>query len=178
MGKFHHGKNAVDTQVLTGHGGANQVWIGAWNSAKSRLVFRGEDPADGIRICTGGGVTGEVCGSDVHVVGINLFINLRGVGRVGPGLWVLWGPAIAPPDTIRSCVVQGGDSGSPDYHYNADGRVTVHGFMVAADLRLATDRCRGNPDFYPPGKAVSAHGFAVNVHEALHDQLNVTVLTG
>jgi hypothetical protein len=178
LGTFHHGKNAVDTQVLTGHGGSNRVWIGAWNSSSSRTVLRGEDPADGIRTCNDGGVTGEVCGSDIHVVGINQFINLTGLGTVGPGFFVLRGSAVTPPFTGRQCVVQGGDSGSPSYHYNADGRVTIHGFTVAADLNFSTTRCKGNPKVFPPGGNVSARSFAVNEHESLNDQLNVTLLTG
>jgi hypothetical protein len=157
----------LDVQAISGSRGLPFVQTGAWNGTKIAGVYRGENPPNGVKICTSGGVTGQVCaGTLMRVRTVRTFVKLSG-RRVGPGFWLT---NIKKSNGSVICVARPGDSGSPTYSFNSNHKVTIYGLLVAVDERLSTINCKGNPHFpvvAPPG-APSFRAFAVNIVQALH----------
>ncbi len=173
LGTIWSGKRsqARDTEVIQTSSGPS-AYIGAWNSTSSRLVYRAERPANNTRICSNGGVTGETCGN-TYVRGINMFVNVQGVGTVGPGFWLL---------TEEVCggsqcgIIQGGDSGSPADSYASTGKLIMKGLQVAADQAFLTTACKGHPS-YAGHQPCYGRAFAVNTVDAL-STLGVSIKVG
>lgn len=166
---------ALDTQVLSGNGGLPYVNTGPWNGNTIAGVYRGENPPNGINICTSGGVTGELCvGWKMRVRTVRAYIK-EGSVSVGPGFWL---SNVNQVNNTVQCAAQPGDSGSPTYSYNSNGSVTVYGFVTAGDQLLSTNFCPHNPAFpaLPPPNAPSMRVFAVNITEAL-SSVHVTLAT-
>jgi hypothetical protein len=153
---------ALDTELLSGSSYNPRVYTGAWNSMSSISVYNAERPADGSGICASGGVTGETC-SKVNVRGVNQYVNISGVGRVGPGFWMLSTGSVGG---VQVGIIQGGDSGSAAYAYTSRSQASVRGLTVAVDNTFRTAQCGGNPAF-SPHMTCSARAFAVNAVDAL-----------
>ena len=136
-----------------------RVWTGPWNSSTSARVYNTSNPAQGQRICAGGGITGEVCG-DTYVNSPTLccwrgleFLRLDDDHGLGNG---------------QRCIVNQGDSGSPVYNYTSTGALEVRGFTVLSDGFFSTAYCPNmHPDF-SPNPSTSSRLFAVNVVGALN----------
>ena len=157
---------SLDVQAVSGNGGLPFVQTGPWNGQSVAGVNRGENPPNGVKICTSGGVTGQVCtGNLMRVRTIRAYVHLNG-HLVGPGFWLT---NIKTSRGAVICVAQKGDSGSPTYSFNRNGKVTIYGLLVAIDERLSTINCHGNPHFplRPPPSAPSFRSYEVNIVQAL-----------
>lgn len=136
-----------------------RVWTGPWNSSTSARVYNTSNPAQGQRICAGGGITGEVCG-DTYVNSPTTYA----AGK-GPGFFVLTTITVG---NGQRCIVNQGDSGSPVYNYTSTGALEVRGFTVLSDGFFSTAYCPNmHPDF-SPNPSTSSRLFAVNVVGALN----------
>jgi len=160
-----------DIMVLSAASAANRVWINGYSSGTSRAVYRAYNPAAGMHVCADGAMSGEVCtGVTVSaVLNLTKSYKINGVlGSHGPLFEIVNDSVVSGKSP---CVVQGGDSGGPVYHYIADGRVEIHGLLVANEPSLSTTYCPGtNPDvlpFKPPPYAPTAAGYANMITAAL-----------
>ncbi|MCU7724906.1 S1 family peptidase [Actinoplanes sp. KI2] len=152
----------LDTQVINGST-TGRVFQGPWNAFSSAPVKDSIRPGNNTAICVSGGLSGESC-SKVTVRGVNQYANIAGVGRVGPGFWVL---STGVSGGSQVGIADQGDSGAPAYTYATNGSMRIKGFIVGGDQTMKTTKCKGNPDFVPSGHGCYARIFVVNSVDAL-----------
>jgi streptogrisin D len=124
----------LDAMLLGGQNYQGYIYVGPYTSNSSRRVTSRGNPGNQTVICHGGAFSGEVCGTTV--AGINRFVNVQGVGTVGPGFWTVHGGNVATAGP--------GDSGGPSYRKTAT-ILRAHGIIIAIDLNFG-QRCQGIPD--------------------------------
>jgi hypothetical protein len=162
LGTIDKDNKDLDTELINTNS-ASYIYKGPWNSTQAVPIYDAERPANHSKVCTSGGVTGEFC-SQTSVAGIMMFANIKDVGLVGPGFWILTQDI---QNNRLAGIVHGGDSGSAAYAYTANSQASVRGLVVALDESFATARCNPNPDFpSTPSEPCSARAFAVNARDA------------
>lgn len=146
-GTSNRGNNAgLDAMLLGGTNYAGYIYVGPYTSNTSRRVTSRGNPANGTVICHGGAFSGEVCGTTVS--GINQFVQVQGIGTVGPGFWTVHGGNVATAGQ--------GDSGGPSYRKTTD-TLRANGIIIAIDLAYG-QQCQGIPD-----RLCSIRTFSTNI---------------
>lgn len=117
MGAIEGDSNSRDTLLVDARGGGS-VFVGGWQSSRSKSVASARASVPGNYICTSGASSGEHC--SIRVKAVDQTFN------IGYPVY----PTIAAEHPVRACAVAPGDSGGPVIAYRADGRVDALGTMV------------------------------------------------
>lgn len=180
IGTAGSGDTSIDAMVIYHRNYSPHIYTGAWNSGDFSIVMggtnpapvaTGSDPANNEAVCTSGGFEGRHC-FDVHVESTGQYVQVTGVGQVGPGFWI---SNRDKSDSQAHPIGGKGDSGSPVFAwYDSDHQeVSIRG-MFDAIPETPKLRCAGSlPDM--PLRQCNYRAFIVNV-SAIKNQLDVHLL--
>lgn len=101
-GRSNGGSSGLDSMLVSGGSYDDAMYVGDYQSNQGVPVYGAGDPALGSWVFASGSHSGA---SVIQVSGVNSYINLEGVGRVGPGF--------STQNTDHVASVGQGDSGGP-----------------------------------------------------------------
>jgi hypothetical protein len=130
VGTSNGGDVATDSMLISGVSYTGSIYRGPWSSNAGEQVSAAGDAAMGEEVCSGGGMSGEVCGATV--VATNIF------DPIGSG------PGYEAKTPVGTALAGQGDSGSPGFRVDAStNNITILGMLSSTPNDAAVAPCTG-----------------------------------
>ncbi|WP_422739637.1 hypothetical protein ACN263_10670 [Micromonospora sp. WMMD729] len=155
VGNSNAGQASIDSMLITGSYYEGNMYVGDYQSNQGVPIYGAGNPALNSWVFSSGSHSGA---SVVQVQAVNKYINLEGVGTVGPGFYTV--------NTDGVASIGQGDSGGPIAQaVSVSGGTAIYGRGVITG---------GSPDTAGPCQGVQSSGrqcwretFHVNIYEVM-----------
>lgn len=152
VGNVKNSNVTLDTMALGDRSYRGYVYNGAYTTTYAEQVSGANNIGRSRAVFPSGALSGTW---GVTVESVSQYINLEGVGRVGPGMWMV--------DSLGRASVGQGDSGGPVYTGEANGTAGARGIITAVDSSQAGP-CLG---YNFARRLCSKRSFATQINEVL-----------
>lgn len=168
VGRSNAGHLNTDSALITGGAYSAFMYRGDWASNTGRQISSIGNASVNQKVCSGGGLSGEVCNATVDTV------NVTGPNGAGPGYFAKTSSSSVP-------LAGQGDSGGPGFAVAAStNNITILGIVSSAYATEKATDCTGGTS-NPWNNSVPARLCFFRVHfvnaKAIESALGVTGLT-
>ncbi len=132
----HSGRGfSGDLALIPVRAAATSIYVGGQHSTRTKEITGADITRVGDVLCTGGSVSGELCGWEVRSVATNIRAGVARPGQPQP-----WWRNVAVAEKPGTCT-QAGDSGGPVYRHRTSDSVRAHGIINGGGFRQDTNVC-------------------------------------